>query len=152
MRLNLCFLRPTQVDNPNDKLIGSAIFTQLMAECRRAPWHHPANTIELVLPLAHPSPQPKQQADQLNCFCTAHGRQFLYFTTGAPFSQNCPFPRQDLDPIEFMIPWAHPNPQPKWHLDRFSHFCRAYYCGRLTDRPTDRPHYTVGNNKPHLHM
>jgi len=23
-----------------------------------------------------------------------------------------------------MIPWAHVSPQPKWHLDWFSHVCR----------------------------
>jgi len=27
----------------------------------------------------------------------------------------------DLDP---MVPWAHPSPEPKWQLDRFSHFAR----------------------------
>jgi len=31
----------------------------------------------------------------------------------------------DLDPIEYMVPLAHPCPQPKGNLDRFSHFCRA---------------------------
>jgi len=25
-----------------------------------------------------------------------------------------------------MLPWAHPNTQPKWHLDWFSHFCTAH--------------------------
>jgi len=29
---------------------------------------------------------------------------------------------------------AHPSPQPKRHLDRFSRFCRAHYCDRQTDR------------------
>jgi len=43
----------------------------------------------------------------------------------------------NLDPIYYMVPWAHPNPQPKRHLDRFSRFCGAYYCDRSTDRPTD---------------
>ena len=36
IRLNLCFLRPSRVHNPNRKSIGSAIFAQLTAECRRA--------------------------------------------------------------------------------------------------------------------
>jgi len=31
-------------------------------------WHHLANTIELVLPSAHPSPQPKQQIDLFKRF------------------------------------------------------------------------------------
>jgi len=29
-----------------------------------------------------------------------------------------------------MLPWAHPNPQPKRHLDRFSHYCTAH--GRVS--------------------
>jgi len=36
-----------------------------------------------------------------------------------------------------MLPWAHPSPKRKRHLDRFSWFCRAHYCDRQTDRPTD---------------
>ena len=57
-----------------------------------AHWRHLANTIELVLPSAHPSPQPKWQINQFSHFCTAHGRKSLYFTMGNPFPQNCPFP------------------------------------------------------------
>ena len=40
----------------------------------------------------------------------------------------------------------HRSPQPTRHLDRFSRFCRARYC----DMQTDRPRYSVGNNRPHL--
>jgi len=50
-------------------------------------------------------------------------------------------------PIYYMVPWAHPSPQPKWHVDRLSCFCRAHYC----DRPTHRPRYSVGNHRLHLH-
>jgi len=39
--------------------------------------------------------------------------------------QNCLFPWRIWTPIEYLVPWAHPSPQPKWHLDRFSSFCRA---------------------------
>jgi len=31
----------------------------------------------------------------------------------------------------------HSSSQPKRHHDRFSRFCRAYYCDRPTDRTTD---------------
>jgi len=31
----------------------------------------------------------------------------------------------------------------------FSGFCRAHACDRPTDRQTDRPRYSVCNNKPH---
>ena len=58
----------------------------------RRHWRHLANTIKLVLPSAHLSPQPKWQIDRFSRFCTAHGRKSLYFTMGTPFPQNCPFP------------------------------------------------------------
>jgi len=35
-----------------------------------------------------------------------------------------------------MVPWAHPNPQPKRHLDRCGHFWRAHQCDRPTDHAT----------------
>ena len=57
----------------------------------RAHWRHLANTIELVLPSAHPSPQSKRQIDRFSRFCTAQGRKSLHFTMGDPFLQNCPF-------------------------------------------------------------
>jgi len=39
------------------------------------------STIELVLPSAHPSPQPKRRiVDWFSRFCTAHGRKSLYVT------------------------------------------------------------------------
>jgi len=55
-----------------------------------AHWRHLANTIELVLPSAHPSPQPKRQIDQFSRFCTPHGRKCLYFTIGDPFPKIAP--------------------------------------------------------------
>jgi len=48
IRLNLCFLRPTRVHNPNSKSICPAIFAQLMAECHWVHWRHLPNTIETV--------------------------------------------------------------------------------------------------------
>jgi len=47
-----------------------------------AHWRHLANTIELVLPSAHQSPQPKRQIGRFRSFCTAHGRK-----CGAVFAQ-----------------------------------------------------------------
>jgi len=49
-----------------------------------------------------------------------------YTVNGRPFHQNCPFPRGIWIPILHMIPWAHPSPQPKRHLDLISRFCRAH--------------------------
>jgi len=87
-----------------------------------ANWRHMANTIELVLPSVHPSPQPKWQVDQLSRFCTAHGRKSLYITMSAPFPKNCSL----LWGIWIHLIYyslVYPKPHPKQHLDRFSHFC-----------------------------
>jgi len=46
-----------------------------------------------------------------------------------------------------VVPWAHRNPQPKRHLDWFSHFAGLT---SVKGRQTDRPRYLVGNNRPHL--
>ena len=58
----------------------------------RAYWPHLANTLELVHPSAHWSPQPKRQIDRLSRSCTAHSRKSLYFTMGSLIHQNCPIP------------------------------------------------------------
>jgi len=89
----------------------------------RAHWRHLANTIELLHPLAHLSPHPKRQIDRFSRLLTAHCRKSLYFTMSASFPQKCPFPLGDLDPIQFMIPWAQLSPQPKRHHHQFSRFC-----------------------------
>jgi len=41
-------------------------------------WRHKANTIEPVLPSAHPSPQSKRQIEPFSRSCTVHGRKSLY--------------------------------------------------------------------------
>jgi len=56
-----------------------------------------ANTIELVLPSAHPSPQPKRQIDRFSRFAQLTVES-PYTLQWAPLSrQNCPFPWRDLD-------------------------------------------------------
>jgi len=44
----------------------------------------------------------------------------------APYPTKLPLPMGDMDPIQYMVPWAQLSPQPKWHFDRFSRFCRAH--------------------------
>jgi len=90
----------------------------------RTDWRHLANTIELVHPSAQWSRKPKRQVDRFSRFCTAHGRKSLYFTMGALiglFPKIVPSQRVIWTPSN-MIPWAHPSPPPKGHLDRFSRF------------------------------
>jgi len=54
---------------------GSIVFAR-WRQCALmwAHWSHLANTVELVLLLAHPSPQPKRQINWFKRFCTARGR------------------------------------------------------------------------------
>jgi len=92
----------------------------------RVHWRHLANTIELMLPSAHPSPQPKRKIDRFSRFCTAHGRKSLYFTMGLPFSQDCPFHWGGGSGLPSnLIHWANPSPQLKRHLDRFGIYVRS---------------------------
>jgi len=88
----------------------------------RAHWRRLANTIELVLPSAHPSPQPKRQIDRFSHSCTAHGRKSLYFQW-ALFPKKFPIPMGGSGPSSntwFPGPTSVLNP--KRHLDRFSRF------------------------------
>jgi len=43
-----------------------------------------------------------------------------------------------------------PEPRPYRHVDQFSRFHEAHDCDGQTDRQTDRPRYSVCNNKPHV--
>ena len=63
----------------------------------RAHWHHLANTIELVLPSAHPSPQSKRQVDWFSHFCTPHAK-CRRACRGMPFPLNCSFPCRTCTP------------------------------------------------------
>ena len=60
-------------------------------------------------------------------FCKAHGRELLYFTMNRPFPHyNCLSHGGLWTPIYHMVPWVHPNHQPKRHLDWFSRFCTVH--------------------------
>ena len=64
----------------------------------RAHWRHLANTIELVHPPAHSSPQSKRQMDRFSRFCTAYSRKCLYTLQWVPLSTRImSLPMEDLD-------------------------------------------------------
>jgi len=152
---------------PSDHLSGSAVFAQLTAEgpytIRGRPFHPynclfangeiwtPSNTCLLgPTPLTHQSSS--QTASQSVQPIFAQFMAESSFTMGRPFPpQNCSFAWQDLEHIKYMVPWVHLSPQPKWYLDRFSHFCGAHDRNRQTTRPTDRPRFSVCNNGSQLH-
>jgi len=153
---NTLFLGPTCVHNPNDISIGSAIFANLTTKCRC--------TLQQAAPFPfkiapfHGSEPP---------FSTwFHGPTQILIPNNisigsAVFAQltaECPYTLQwaalALLKIVPSLVWcgphlihgsfAHPSPQPKWHLDRLSHFCRADYCDRMTDQAT-RPVTVLGH-------
>ena len=53
----------------------------------------------------------------------------------ACFPSKLSLPMLASGPHLMVVHWAHPSPERKWQLDRFSRFCRA---DRLTERQTDR--------------
>jgi len=52
--------------------------------------HNLVNRTEIVLPSAHPSPQPKWQIDQFRDFCTAHCRVSSGMPRHVLSRNNCP--------------------------------------------------------------
>jgi len=88
----------------------------------REHWRHMANTIELVLPSACPSPQPKWQIDRFNPAISA---QLMAESphNGRPYRRKLPLPMKRSRPPSITIPLAHPSPQPKRHLNWLSRFC-----------------------------
>jgi len=106
----------------------------------------PSNTI----PTAHPTPQPKRHPYRFRRLCTDDRRVSLYFTMGRSFSPKiCPFPWGDLDPN---LIHGSPGP-PKSSTQTAAQSVQTFLQGSLvlqTDRQTDRPRYSVGNNRPHL--
>jgi len=83
-----------------------------------------------------PSSQPKHHSDPFSHFCKADGRASLYFTVGriSPLPFKIASSHERIGTPSNIIPWAHPSPQPKRHLDWFNHF--AWFT-TVTDRRTD---------------
>jgi len=103
-----CFLKSTRVHNPNGILIGSAIFAQFMAECRRASPKFAPSRGAIWTPSDRCSLGPN---GVLNGNGISVGSAvFVQLTAERPytlqwaalFPSNCPFPAGDLDP--YLIP------------------------------------------------
>jgi len=106
-----------------------------------------------MLSRTHACPNTKQHLDCFGHFCTAHGRETLYFTTDRPFPHlKLPLLMGDLDPIQYMVHWARPRPQPKRHLDRFSRFAQlTTYTSSWTALPPSNCHFPLGSGPHPLH-
>jgi len=94
--------------------------------------------------------EPTTQTDSRSVqalFGTDDHRMSLYFTMGCSFPpQNCPFPWGIWTPI--MVPnWAHRVLNPNGISIGVAVFAGlTSVTDRQTDRQTNRPHYSVGNN------
>ena len=94
-----------------------------------AHWRHLANTTELVLPSVNPSPQSRSAVlSQLTA-------ESLYIYNGLFIPRNFPLPWGSGPLSKHGSLDSHPSPQPKRHLDRFSHFAGLT---SVTDRQADR--------------
>jgi len=108
----------------------------------------PMYTPDVIHPFLDPTESGlKRHLDQFSRFCTDHGRQrpcIVQWTAPSPIKIA---PSQGyLDPnliYGSLVPWAHPSPQPKQHLDRFSRFSGITI---VTDTTTDNatPSKTIG--------
>jgi len=111
-------------------------------------WRHLANTIELVLPLINLSSQSKRQIDPFSRSATgtAHDRKSIYLQWAA-LPPKLPLAMGMWTPnTRFLGPTRVLNPNG-------ISISSGIFAGltSVTDRQTDRPRYSVGNNRLHLH-
>jgi len=84
----------------------------------------------------------KRHLDRFISFCTAQAGRTLYFMCH-PFPPKLPLSVENLvDPHLIHAP----APMAQTASRSVQPFCRPHNC----DRPTDRPRYSVDNNRPHL--
>ena len=163
---NICFLEPTQVHNPNGISIGSAVYAQLTAESpytlQRAPFSpkFPLSIGDLDPHLTHDSLGPYEPITQ-----TASNGISIGSAVFPQMITECPYTLQWDAPFPLKIVPSHgaiwtPSPSSNTWFPGPTRILRpngisissAVFAGltSVTDRPTDRPRYSVGNNRPHL--
>jgi len=99
------------------------------------------HSIYRMLFWTHPQVHILKASRLVHHFCTAHGKESLYFTMGHSFSPS-KLPLGIWTSIQYMAPSAYLIPLAKQHLDRFRHFCGVMIV-------THRPWYSVCSNRPH---
>jgi len=138
----LCFIQPTRLHNPNGESMGSAIFAQLTAECRRA---YPGMSFPLIIVpshwigdlgphLIHASLGPPESISYNPNNISIGSAVFAQFTSecrrscwGMSFHLKiaCPW-RICTPPPSNAGSLGPPNLHPKRHLGRLSRFCTAH--------------------------
>jgi len=124
--------RPTRVHNPNGKPIGSAVFAQLTAE---SPYTLQWATLSPKLALLMGDLDPHLIHNSLGYSEITVKMASWSIQLFAQVTTECPYPLlwahvspeiapslRVSGPHLNTIPWGHPSPQPKRHLDRFCFF------------------------------
>ena len=96
--------------------------------------------------VTHTSFGPSESTTQMVYILHSSAQSVPILYNGPLPPQHCLFPWGDLDPYVIHGFQGPRESSARMASHRFSHFCSAHYC----DRPTDRPHYLVCNNRPHL--
>jgi len=91
-----------------------------------------------MLPWTHPSPT-KWHLDRFSPFCTAHNREFLYFTMGCHPHSKLPIRVGRYGPHRSLGPPYSASQTACRSVQRFLQGSRSWQ----TDRRTDRPPYSV---------
>ena len=151
----MCFLRATRVHSPNGKSIGSAVPAYLTAESPYAYMQWAILSPKLPFPMGLSGPP---------CNTWFHGPTRVLNPNGisigsavfAGLTRECPYTLQwdspfplkiapshgeIWTPFSYMVPWAHPIPQSKRHLDRSRRFFSRLTS--VTDRQTDHATWSV---------
>jgi len=109
--------------------------------------------IELVLPLAHPSPQPKQQIDWFSRFCTTHGRKSILYNR-QHFRPKIAPSHGDLDLHLIHDSLGQSEPTIQTDHDGFSRFCTGDSSVPILYNGTPLPLLKIapshGGSGPHL--
>jgi len=132
IQLNFCFLWTIGVLNPNGISIGSASLCTAhgrMSSGTLAPpgeydwncaqWCHLANTIELLLLSAHPSPQTQTANRPVQPLLHSSQQKVPILCSGRPFSPKFPLLMGDVDPL--LGPVQTHNQRASWSVQLFSH-------------------------------
>jgi len=161
IRLNLCFLRPTRCHNASAKSIGSAVFAQLTTESpytlqyvplapKIAPFHGDLDP-HLTHNFLGPSESITQTASRsVQPFLHRWPHSVPILCNGMPlFPQNLISPWGDLDPYNTWFSGPTRVLKPNG-----TSIGSAVFAGltSVADRQTDKPRYSVCNNRPHLSL
>jgi len=127
------FLHSSPFFYPNPKIICSTMLFNGPDTPQNCPLLVGIWTPFKYIPWTEPSPHPKRHLNLFSHFLHRSRQQVPMLYNGPTLSsQNFPL-HGGSGPHLIYGSLAHPNPQTKW-----------------TDRPTDRPNYSVCNNRPHL--